>query len=29
MRRLGLKVDVEASRYDMEGLVQAIIRFYQ
>ena len=29
MRRLGLTVDVEASRYDMEGLVKAILRFYR
>jgi uroporphyrinogen III methyltransferase/synthase len=29
MRRLGLNVDVEASRYDMEGLVKAILRFYR
>jgi uroporphyrinogen III methyltransferase/synthase len=29
MRRLGLKVDMEASHYHMEGLVQAIIRFYR
>src|SRR5215469_2397387 len=29
MRNLGLTVDVEASRYDMEGLVKAILRFYR
>ena len=29
MRSLGLTVDVEASRYDMEGLVKAILRFYR
>jgi uroporphyrinogen III methyltransferase/synthase len=29
MRELGLKVDVEASKHDIPGLVKAIARFYQ
>jgi uroporphyrinogen III methyltransferase / synthase len=28
MRKNGLRVDVEAERYDMEGLVEAILRLY-
>ena len=28
MRKNGLKVDVEAARYDMDGLVETILRFY-
>jgi uroporphyrinogen III methyltransferase/synthase len=29
MRKHGLSVDIEASRYDMEGLIEAILKFFQ